>query len=90
MALKHGGRSCLPKREACPECLERGRLFQQHWAYVQAVWDLERSVISGIWCGKEGAKNQADKRDSLKTYRCVRNVWLGHLSPSYTSMCISA
>lgn len=66
MALKHRGRSCLPKKEACPECIERRRLPQQHWAYVQAVWDLERSVINGIWCGKEGAGRQEGQLENLQ------------------------
>lgn len=57
---------------------------------MKAAGTWKGQAYSGICCGKEGGLiRQADKRDSLKAYRCIGNVWLGicpHLPQAHASL----
>lgn len=56
---------------------------------MKAAGTWKGQAYSGIWCGKEAVIRQADKRDSLKAYRCIGNVWLGicpHLPQAHSSL----
>lgn len=58
--------------------------------FCEGCWDLERLGIQWdlVWEGG-GLIRQTDKRDSLKAYRCIGNVWLGicsHLPQAHASL----
>lgn len=51
------------------------------------TWKVRHTVGFGV--GRRGLIRQADKRDSLKAYRCIGNVWLGicpHLPQAHASL----